>query len=601
MITLNKIKLTSLCALFIIVMHSCFDLNEKTFNILEAKVYYRDKASVEGVIARLYTDNDGNEQPFTELQEFPADQINWRTWYGGAYGWDEGAHYFLSIQNWTPKTSGVEKAWNEGFKTIGFCNSALDDFYGLDPKSVGITKAQLDAYIAEVRTLRAWNYYRMFELFGGVLPISTTIDPSVLPSSASPDFSKGCKVIYDFIMKELDESVNSLPQKVSNRMNQAVNRILKARMLLNAQVFIGENHFAECGTLSQELINGKYGSYSLANNYQEIFNYNNQSCPEIIFATSWEQGYYSNRGFRVGPFIPKNIKQRYFGNPATPPLNFTTSWNCYILEPSKDNSGDLLKGEQAKSFLFDYGDKLGAVVDRMTDNDIRKQNYVYDIKTNKFQGILLKGAMKDNFGTGNAIKADADRNAQNLILVDQVGTFQNKGKNLETVMTPRWGETSSGVRLVKYPVYPGSTGIYTEDADNVYFRFAEAYYMLAECKLRAGDAAGAKNLVNQVRQRYFSSKDWTVAQNDFPGFHNIDLDWMLSQWGLEFLAEGQRRRSDLRRFDKFTQGQWWFFGRTNNEDGTPIPAKRDKKYEWYPVPETAITANPNLSQNPDYL
>lgn len=124
--------------------------------------------------------------------------------------------------------------------------------------------------------------------------------------------------------------------------------------------------------------------------------------------------------------------------------------------------------------------------------------------------------------------------------------------------------------------------------------------MLAECKLRAGDATTSKTLVNQVRERYFSDPEWTAAQDEFPGFLNIDEDWMLSEWGLEFLNEGQRRRTDLRRFDKYTQGQWWFFGRINNEDGFPIPAKRDRKYEWFPIPATALTANPNLSQNPDY-
>ena len=80
----------------------------------------------------------------------------------------------------------------------------------------------------------------------------------------------------------------------------------------------------------------------------------------------------------------------------------------------------------------------------------------------------------------------------------------------------------------------------------------------------------------------------------------FDMDRMLSEWGLEFFDEGHRRRTDLRRFDKFTQGQWWFFGRTT-EVGYDLPAKRDRKYEWFPVPERALSANPGLSQNPYYL
>jgi hypothetical protein len=579
---------------------SCFDLQEETFNILESKVYYRNKASIEGIIGRLYTSNDGNEDSFTEMQELPSDQVNWRTWNAGAWGWDEGAHYIISIQNWTAQTTRIINAWKGGFNTIGLCNSAIEDFSALDIKKVGVTQAELDSYIAEVRTLRAWMYYRMFELYGGVLPLCTTIDPSKLPSSAGATFDEGCKNIYNFIDKELDESVDKLPKNVSNRMNQATNRILKARLLLNAKLFIKEDHYSDCATICQDLKDGKFGNYTLANNYQDIFASNNDKCTEVIFATSWQQSYYNNINLRVAPYISGTVVRNYFGDPATPPLNFTNNWNCWIISPSKDNSGNILLGQQTKSFLFDYGDKLGAVVDRMNDNDIRKQNYVYDLQTKTFKGILLKGDMKANFGTGVAIKADADRNGQSLTLVDQVGTFQNKGKTLETVMNPRWGETNSGVRLIKYPVYPGITGLYTADADNVYFRFSEVYYMLAECKLRSGDPASAKSLVNEVRKRYFTSADWALAKDYYPGFATIDLDWMLSQWGLEFLAEGQRRRTDLRRFDKFTQGQWWYFGRAVGEDGAVLPAKRDRKFEWYPIPQTALAANPKLSQNPDY-
>ena len=70
---------------------------------------------------------------------------------------------------------------------------------------------------------------------------------------------------------------------------------------------------------------------------------------------------------------------------------------------------------------------------------------------------------------------------------------------------------------------------------------------------------------------------------------------MLNEWGKEFIGEGNRRRTDLRRFDKFTQGQWWFFGRAEN-----YPAKRDRKFEWFPLPSSALLVNPGLQQHPDW-
>ena len=106
--------------------------------------------------------------------------------------------------------------------------------------------------------------------------------------------------------------------------------------------------------------------------------------------------------------------------------------------------------------------------------------------------------------------------------------------------------------------------------------------------------------MNSVRQRYFSDSDWTAAKDDFgTAYTEIDEYWMLNEWGKEYLGEGRRRRTDLRRFDKFTQGQWWFFGRAD-DNAYPLPETRDRKYEWFPLPESALLVNPGLIQNPNY-
>ena len=273
-----------------------------------------------------------------------------------------------------------------------------------------------------------------------------------------------------------------------------------------------------------------------------------------------------------------------------------------IIAPSHDNTGTVLPtggtDTGGKSFLFDYGDKLGAVYDRFDDRDIRKKPYHADENGN-WEGLFLMGPQKDYY-TGVALPADADRDGQDLVYVDQVGTFQNKGRELADVMSPHWGETNSGYRMLRYPILPDVCGVDFRDIDEVEFRLSEVYYMLAECKLRGGDANAAKDLVNQVRRRYFKSSDWATVQNEpGPGFTAFDLDWMLNEWGKEFLCEGRRRRTDLRRYDVFTQGQWWFFGRGEGDDA--YPAKRDRKYEWFPLPEAALTVNPGLVQNPNYV
>lgn len=587
-----------LVAILSFSLSSCFNLDEEVFDRVDSSIYYQNENSVKAAVASIYSNGALSYiEYFWYLQEFSADQVTWRSWNGGLWGYDEGEKFVLSTHTWTPDSKIIRTTWETAWTTIGLCNTLLGDLEALEAAALKMTAADLNTYIAEVRTLRAWAYYNIFEIWGGALPLNISVGTKI-PPTADPDFDTSCKKIYSFIAGELDACVGDLKKNEVNRMNQAVNRIIKARLLLNSEIFIKENRYSECATLCQDILDNKYGNYSIANDYRDIYSINNVNCPEVVMAFAFEIGQLNGGWMRDMPFLPYNIWDYFGGTYQQDP------WNCVCLTPSFDNSGNVNTyggTDNPKCFLdAPYNDKLGAIYERFDNRDIRKQNYVYDEATQSYKGMFLKGAVRANYGTGDALLADADREGQAIVYVDQVGTFMNKGRNLEEVMSPRWGETTSGVRLVKYPVYPASTGIDFQNIDEVEFRLSEVVFMLAECKMRAGDADGAKELVNSVRQRYFSAADWANVK-DVPGrgYTAFDMDWMLGQWGMEFLSEGRRRRTDLRRFDKFTQGQWWFFGRAT-EDGRTLPAQRDRKYEWYPLPSSALLVNPGLVQNANY-
>lgn len=577
---------------------SCTDLDEVTFDRIDAPTYYQDETSVKGAVASIYASaTSGFLELFWYLNEFSADQIAWRSWNGGAWGYDEAQKFVLSTHTWNSESVIVRQAWEHAWETIGLCNTLINDLGQINPAAIGISEEKLKSYIAEVRTMRAWAYYNNFELWGGALPLNVSVGGEI-PGSADVDFNKGCEVIWQFIVDELDACyadmiVEDGSNATRNRMNQGMNRMLKMRLLLNSKLFTGVDRYAECATLCQEILNGQYGTYEIASDYRDIYGVNNSTCPEIVFAFSMEAGRMTNNN-RNTPGLPYNYDE-IFGYSCD-----QGGWNCTCLAPSKDNSGTIVANAGstgAKSFVFDYGDKLGAPYDRLNDKDIRKQPFHCDA-TGNWQGILLMGEQK-NYDTGAAVLADADLQDKPLIYVDQVGTFQNLGRDLEVVMSPRWGETNSGYRLLRYPIYPASTGLDWRDADQVEFRLTEVVYTLAECKLRADDANGAKELVNSVRTRYYKDADKAEIEKPGPGFDAFNEDWMLSEWGLEYLDEGRRRRTDLRRFDKFTQGQWWFFGRASETD-RQLPAQRDRRYEWYPLPQVALMVNPGLVQNPNY-
>lgn len=576
---------------------ACTDLDEVTFDRIESDSYFVDESAVQGAVASVYsTATGGFLEYFWYLNEFSADQIAWRSWNGGAWGYDEAAKFVLSTQTWNSESVIIRQAWENAWETIGLCNSILDALTAKSPADMGLTQAKYNSYLAEVRTMRAWAYYNNFEVWGGCLPIATTATPSTIPGSASSNFNESCNLIWQFISTELDNTYKDLPKEdgsnsTRTRMNQGVNRMLKMRLLLNSEIWTGTARYTECAILAQEIINGDYGNYELATDYRKIFNIDNTSCPEVVFAFAMSDGHLTNNN-RNTPFLPYNYGDIFGGAWSQ------GGWNCTCLVPSYDNTGtvvDNCRSEGAKSFVLDYGDKLGAPFARMNDSDVRKQPFSCD-EAGNWQGMFLIGAQYDYY-TGAPIEADADLQGSPLYYTDQVGTFKGLGRALEAVMSPRWGMTNSGYRVLRYPIYPEKSGMDWRNIAQVEFRLSEVYYTLAECQMRTG-SGNAVNTVNEVRQRYFASNP-SALNTPGPGFSAFDEDWLLSEWGLEFLDEGRRRRTDLRRFDKFTQGQWWFFGRTTETD-RDLPAKRDRKYEWFPLPQVALMVNPGLVQNPNY-
>ena len=112
--------------------------------------------------------------------------------------------------------------------------------------------------------------------------------------------------------------------------------------------------------------------------------------------------------------------------------------------------------------------------------------------------------------------------------------------------------------------------------------------MYAECVLRGGSpvAGDALEYVNKVRARSGAS---VISSNQ------LTLDFILNERGRELNLEGHRR-SDLIRFGKFTGGSYIWPWKGGIAAGTSIPST----YNLFPIPSTALQANPNLKQNPGY-
>jgi hypothetical protein len=141
-----------------------------------------------------------------------------------------------------------------------------------------------------------------------------------------------------------------------------------------------------------------------------------------------------------------------------------------------------------------------------------------------------------------------------------------------------------GARLAKYD-YTGAKN-YTVSCDYAVIRYADILLMKAEALMRKnGGAATAEavELVNSVRGRAFedtTDKLYTTA--------TLSMEALLAERGWEFAGEGWRRNDQIR-FGDFTTGRWTF-------QDSDSPEFRN----LYPIPQSQINANPNLTQNPGY-
>lgn len=91
-------------------------------------------------------------------------------------------------------------------------------------------------------------------------------------------------------------------------------------------------------------------------------------------------------------------------------------------------------------------------------------------------------------------------------------------------------------------------------------------------------------MINDVRKRNFENE----ADPDPCTAANLDEWRMLVEWGIEFLGEG-RRRTDLLRWNKFVEADWWDHKATNNQ-----------YFKVFPIPNDAISGNPLIEPNPGY-
>ena len=575
---MKALKYITCVALASLSLSACTDLDETVYSEVSSNNYFNTRDDVVAMAFRSFEHGYWTIVPRFRMNELSADQLIIPRRDGS---WDDGGvwrqfHY----HTWTPDISRhVHDEWDSMFAGIAQANFAIDRFNELDPEKFGFGEEEWNSLRMQNRVLRCWYYLRLLDAFRNVPFCVSYDDQSKNTLSQVPP-----EQIFNFIESELKEAIPNLYKKESlgsgsqyaNMWTQAGAASLLVRLYLNAKEYIGVDRLADCEKIAQDIVDGVYGAYKVADRWDAPFDSDNDQCDELIFFFSGSFNYTSWHYHQLYNWGVPSYSEQFFDDAKVKHGGHNGEFVC---SPSYDPTG--------KPYNFELGMTIQKF--KKYPGDVRLEKYK-NLGGGKRQGMFLFGYL-EYMQNGIPRKLKAPEMPYELYIRDAVGQFHflKEGKWLdspESDMTT--GDYNSGYYTVKYPMYsnndPGAG-----ESDFAEIRLPEIIYSLAECKLRLhNDAEGAGKLLNSVRRRNYPSAMYRHVLYKPEGTVDLDLDEMLDEWGREFLAEG-RRRIDLIRFDKFTKGKWW--------DKQP---DADDHTKIFPVPRVQITTNAALKQNPGY-
>lgn len=542
---------------------SC-DLDEKFYSEVTPDTFFTSPESTYAVLCRPFTHWKwyiGADRWY--LQELTTDEMvcpkRGSDWY------NSGEYYRLHYHTWSPDDRFVVNTYDGTTGGISRALEAKSDLQGVDYNAIGLNDAVKADHINQLNAITAYFYMRGLDYFGG-MPIYYSVDDDLCARSTARE-------TYAHIETLLKDAIPALSKKTTlgasedGYIKQAAAAALLAQLYFNAVAYIGEEHFDECAEICRDIIGGVYGTYELDKTWYGPHCFDNNTSPEVIWTVPSENSKVEwNWYFK---YFYHYSSYEYFGIE-------TAGYNGFMLTPSLDPQG---------RYYTQW--KLGSPYRKFNDKDLRKKPYRY-LGSRKYEGMFLVGDQTNPNNPSQQCLGQKEYSGKVINLVDQVARFSEVGTKYNSVAeltsTMADGEENSGVRLVKAPQPNLDDKLLRWNPDCPVIRLSEIYYMLAECELRAGDRKTAAGLINQVRGRNFEGgEDPNPVTAD-----NLDEYRMLDEWMIEFLGEG-RRRTDLIRWDKFVTESWW--------DHTPL---NDKNKNLFPIPNSAISANNLIEQNPGY-
>lgn len=458
----------------------------------------------------------------------------------------------------------VHEFWSHFYAGIARCNNILDK---ADNVKDVVPESKFNQLIAETRFLRAYYYFYLNELYGGV-PLVTHM--LALDESQTPRAAKG--EVTDFIIDELDAAKPFLLAETTSANKGRVS--VGAALALKSRVALYNERWEEAASAAKEVMD--LGVYQLHDKFNELFSYAGENSKEIIFGVQYQQGVQVHG---IALQFYSRLAKGYSGK--IPVQSMVDSYEC--------TDGRSI----AESPLYDP--------QKPFENRDPRLNYSIVLPQTRFINYMFEthpdSAMTWNYNTVPATRVS------NTDAINAYATF-------------------SGYLWRKYADVADKDDPGNSDINIILFRYAEVLLNYAEAKIEANQLdQSVYAAINAVRQRpsvemppipaarsqqelrsairrerkyelaaeglrLFDIKRWNIAHEVMPGK-------LLGRIRGEYLATAPRIDENATpHYDKVPNA-----GKMRVIETRAYDQNRD--YLW-PIPRLEMEVNGSLTQNPNY-
>jgi hypothetical protein len=263
----RSIYIVALASLFAFSCSKLIEIPDHPINQIPESRVFNDSADIISAIAGVYSNFRANQTAgtlgstmVTTIGGMSADELL------PSYSSNAGF-----VSNVIPVTDGsVSTLWTSGYSNLYQMNSCIN--------GIGSTTAVSDslkqALVAEIKVARAFYYFQLVNLFGGV-PLITATDYNITGKQGRA----GVDEVYGLIRADLAEARSVLKARYPSSAGTKYRPNLYTALALSAKVFLYRQQWDSAAMMAKQIIND--GLYQLESTPATVFS---KSSKEVIWS-----------------------------------------------------------------------------------------------------------------------------------------------------------------------------------------------------------------------------------------------------------------------------------------------------------------------------